>query len=180
MKLSKLIILILMGLILSVAGGYLLIGRQGSEEEILPTTEAKADLFLEEVHYVETKGEKKEWELRAKSAHHFLQEESTLLKDLRVTFFAEGGRIVTLSGEEGSIKRKKEIEVHGNVVVTSSDGYRVVTDSLYYDEERRQIYTDDPVLIERAGMRVKGIGILVDIKKGTLSIQKEVETVIEG
>jgi len=56
----------------------------------------------------------------------------------------------------------------------------VVTDSLYYDEERRQIYTDDPVLIERAGIRVKGVGILVDIKKGTLSIQKEVETVIEG
>jgi len=179
LKLSKLIILIFMGLVLSAVGGYLFIGRQGGEESIIPKKETKADLSLEEVHYVETRGEKKEWELRAKSVHHFLQEDFTLLKDLTVTFFAEGGRIVTMRGEEGSVKGKKQIDVWRNVVITTSDGYRVLTNSFHYDGVRRQIYTSDPVLIERKGMRVKGTGILVNLKEQKLYIHKKVETVIE-
>jgi len=180
LKRSKLTILIFMGLIISTIGGYLLIHRQGSQQKLIPKIETKADISLEEIHYVETKGKKKEWELKAKVAQHFIHEDLTLLKDLMVTFYPGEGRIVTMKGEKGSIKGKKEIEVRGNVVITSSDGYRVVTNSLHYDETRRQIYTSDPVLIERKGMRVKGIGLLVDLKKGRLYIQKKVDTVIEG
>jgi len=153
---------------------------QRGDEEIIPTADTKADLSLNEIHYVETKGEKKEWELRAKSAHHFLKEDLTLLKDLTVTFFAEGDKVIVMRGKEGSIKMKKEIEVRGNVEITSSDGYRVVTESLHYTEEKRQIYTRDPVMFEKKGMRLRGIGLLVDLNKEKLYIQKAVETEIEG
>ncbi len=183
MKRSKLIILIFMGLVLSTVGGYLLSSRQGGEEEIITKmemeAETKSDLSLEEIHYVETKGGKKEWELRARSAQHSLKEDFTFLKDLTVTFFTEGGRIITLRGDEGSIKGKKEIDVKGNVVITSSDGYRAVTNSLRYDDGKRQICTSDPILIEKKGMWVKGIGLLVDLKEEKLYIQKKVETLIE-
>ena len=68
MKLSKLIILISMGVVLSVIGGYLLFGGHGDEEEIIPEVKKEAntaaDVTLEDIHYVETKGKKKEWELQ--------------------------------------------------------------------------------------------------------------------
>jgi LPS export ABC transporter protein LptC len=169
-----------MGLILLAVGGFLLMNMQRGDEEIIPTADTKADLSLHEIHYVETKGEKKEWELRAKSAHHFLKEDLTLLKNLTVTFFAEGDKVIIMRGKEGSIKRRKEIEVRGNVEITSSDGYRVVTESLHYTEEKRQIYTRDPVMLEKKGMRLRGIGLLVDLNKEKLYIQKAVETEIEG
>jgi LPS export ABC transporter protein LptC len=102
------------------------------------------------------------------------------LQDLTVTFYAEEGRIVTLKGDEGSMKGRKEIEVRGNVVITSSDGYRVTTDSLRYEEEKRQIFTEDPIILEGKGLQVKGVGAVVDLTTQKLRILRNVQTVIEG
>jgi len=179
MKLSKLLILICMGLVLSAVGGYLLFGGDGNEEgKIIQEMEQAAetaDLTLEEIHYVETKGDKKEWELRAKSGQHFRKDDYTTLEDLTVTFYAEEGRIITLRGDKGSMKGRKEIEVWGNVVITSSDGYRVSTNSLRFDDEKQQISTAEPIMLEgKEGLQVKGVGAVVYLKKKTLSILRKV------
>lgn len=184
MKLSKLILLICMGVVLVAIGGYLLFGGGGDEaDEIIQEMEQvaeTADLSLEEIHYVETKGDKKEWELRAKSGQHFRQDDYTILQDLTVTFYAEEGRIITLRGDEGSMKGRKEIEVRGDVVITSSDGYRVTTDSLRYEEEKQRIFTEDPIRLEGKGLLVKGVGVVVDLKTQKLRVLRKVQTVIEG
>jgi LPS export ABC transporter protein LptC len=182
MKLSKLIILISMGVVLSIVGGYLLFGGHGDEEEITPEVKkyanTTADLTLEDIHYVETKGKKKEWELKAKSGQHFRETDFTTLEDLAVTFYAEGGRIITLKGNKGSMKEKKEIKVWGDVVITSSDGYRVATNSLLYERERQQITTEDPVTLDGKGVQVKGVGLVVDLKTKKISILRKVQTVL--
>ena len=184
MKLSKLVILICMGVILVALGGYLLFGGGGDEEdEIIQEMEQAAetaDLSLEEIHYVETKGDKKEWELTAKSGQHFRQDDYTTLQDLTVTFYAEEERIITLRGDVGSMKGRKEIEVWGDVVITSSDGYRVTTDSLRFEEEKQQIFTEDPIKMEGKGVQVKGVGVVVDLTTKKLFILRKVQTVIEG
>jgi LPS export ABC transporter protein LptC len=184
MKLSKLLILICMGVVLVAVGGYLLWGGGGDEEdEIIQEMKQvaeTADLTLEEIHYVETKGDKKEWELRAKSGQHFRKDDYTTLEDLTVTFYADEGRIITLRGDKGSMKGRKEIEVRGDVVITSSDGYRVSTNSLRYDDEKQQIFTEDPVMFKGKRLQVKGVGAVVDLKTKKLSILREVQTVIEG
>ena len=184
MKLSKLIILSCMGVIIVAIGGYLLFGGGGDEadeiiQEIKQAAES-ADLSLEEIHYVETKGDKKEWELRAKSGQHFRQDDYTTLQDLTVTFYAEEGRIVTLRGDEGSMKGRQEIEVRGNVVITSSDGYRISTESLRYEEDKQRIFTEDPIILEGKGLQVKGVGVVVDMTTQKLRILRKVQTVIEG
>jgi LPS export ABC transporter protein LptC len=184
MKLSKLVILICMGVVLVAVGGYLLFGGGGNEaDEVIQEMEQDAktaDLSLEEIHYVETKGDKKEWELMAKSGQHFRQEDYTTLQDLTVTFYADKGRIITLKGDEGSMKGRKEIEVRGNVVITSSDGYRVTTNSLRYEEEKQRIFTEDPLTLEGKGLQVKGVGVVVDLTTQKLFILRKVQTVIEG
>jgi LPS export ABC transporter protein LptC len=184
MKLSKLILLISMGVILSIVGGYLLFGGYDDEEEIVPEVKQDvaetADLTLEDIHYVETKGKKKEWELKAKSGQHFRQDDYTTLQDLTVTFYAEGGRIITLKGGKGSMKGRKEIKVWEDVVITSSDGYRVTTDSLRYDDDTQQISNQDPVMLEGKGVVVKGVGVVVDVKNKKIQILRKVQTVIKG
>lgn len=182
MKLSKLIILICMGVILSALGGYLLF-KGGDDEEMIihqvqEAADKTADLTIEDIHYVETKGEKKEWELRAESGQHFREADYTTLKNLTVTFYAEGGRIITLKGDEGSMKGKKEIEVRGNVVVTSSDGYRVRTNSFHYDDETRKITTADPIMLEgKDGLQVKGVGTVVDVATKKVTILRDVQMI---
>jgi lipopolysaccharide export system protein LptC len=184
MKLSKLLILISMGVVLSVIGGYLLFGGHGDDEEIIPEVKkdanTAADLSLEDIHYVETKGKKKEWELKAKSGQHFREADYTTLEDLAVTFYGEEGRIITLKGNKGSMKERKEIKVWGDVVITSSDGYRVSTNSLRYDGAKQQITTEDPVMLEGKGVEVRGVGLVVDLKTKKISILRKVQTVIKG
>ena len=102
------------------------------------------------------------------------------MQDLTVTFYAEEGRIITLRGDEGSMKGRKEIEVRGDVVITSSDGYRVTTDSLRYEEEQQRISTEDPITLQGKGLQVKGVGVVVDLKTKKLFILRKVQTVIEG
>jgi LPS export ABC transporter protein LptC len=184
MKRSKLIILICMGVILSAMGGYLLFEGEHDDELIIPevkeAADETADLSMEDIHYVETKGEKKEWELRAKSGQHFREADYTTLEDLTVTFYAEGGRIITLKGNRGSMKGKKDIEVSGDVVVTSSDGYRVTTNSFHYNDETRQIVTADPIILEGEGVQVKGVGAVVDLRTKKVTILRKVQTEIKG
>jgi LPS export ABC transporter protein LptC len=184
MKLSKLIILICMGVVISTIGGYLLFGGHGDDEEIIPEVKkdanTAADLTLEDIHYVETKGKKKEWEIRAKSGQHFREADYTTLEDLAVTFYGEEGRVITLKGNKGSMKERKEIKVWGDVVITSSDGYRVTTNSLLYDGAKQQITTEDPVMLEGKGVEVRGVGLVVDLKTKKISILRKVQTVIKG
>jgi len=184
MKLSKQIILICMGVVFFVVAAYLIFGGHGDEEEISPEVtkiaNTTADLTLEDIHYVETKGKKKEWELRAKSGQHFREADYTTLEDLTVTFYAEGGRIITMKGNKGSMKEKKEIKVWGDVVITSSDGYQVATNSLRYDGDKQQITTEDPVTLDGKGVQVKGVGLMVDLKTKKISILRKVQTVIKG
>jgi LPS export ABC transporter protein LptC len=185
MKRSKLIILCCMGVIFFAVGGYVLFGGHGDEDDIIIAEVKKEaaenpDITLDNIHYVETKGTRKEWELWAKSGQHFRQEDYTTLKDLKVAFYAEGGRTITLTGGKGSMKGRKEIEVWENVVITSSDGYRVATNSLHYDAQRQQIFNEVPVLLEGKGVRIKGVGIVVDLQTKKISILRKVETVIEG
>jgi LPS export ABC transporter protein LptC len=183
MKLSKLVILICMGVVLSAIGVYLLFGEGDDNELIIPevkeAADQTADLTIEDIHYVETKGEKKAWELRAKTGQHFREADYTTLEDLTVIFYAEGGRIITLKGNEGSVRGREEIEVSGDVVITSSDGYRVIADSLHYSDEAQQIITDGPVTLEGKGVRVKGVGAVVDLQSKRVSILRKVQTVIK-
>jgi LPS export ABC transporter protein LptC len=175
-----------MGGVLAAVGGFFLFGGHGDDEDVTPemknnaATTPGADLTLENIHYVENKGKKKEWELWAKSGQHFLDKDFTTLQDLTVTFYADGGRVITLKGDKGSMKGRKEIDVRDHVVITSSDGYRVVTDSLHYDAEKKLITTEDPVQLEGKGVQVRGIGAVVDVKSKKISILRKVQTVING
>ncbi len=97
-----------------------------------------------------------------------------------MTFYGEGGHVVTLKANEGAMKKRKDFDVSGDVVITSSEGFRVSTYSLHYDNERRQITTTDPVILEGKGVRVKGVGAVVDVDSKMVTILKDVETFIEG
>lgn len=186
MKRSKVLILLCIGVLLAILGGYILFGA-GEQEEVMPDakeikteTARGADLTLEDIHYVETKGKRKEWELRAKQGEYFRQGDYTILHDIDVTFFSQDGRTITMRGGRGSMKERKEINVWGGVVVSSSDGYRFATNSLRYDDVRREITTDDPVVLEGKGILTTGVGLVVDLNTKKITILRKVQTVIAG
>src|SRR5258708_38938394 len=56
------------------------------------------------------------------------------------------------------IQETKNVELRGNVVLISSDGLRLETDRPRWDAEAQRAWTEDPVVIYRAGAVVHGTG----------------------
>jgi LPS export ABC transporter protein LptC len=145
----------------------------------VPGTEPaiSADLQLNRVKYTETRDGVKEWELEAASVRYFQEENTVFIEDVRATFFGKNKETYTLLGERGKFNtRTKAIEVFDGVKLDSSDGYRMRTQSLKYQAEKRELRTSDFVEMSGPQLRVQGTGLVVEIDKQRLKILKRVTT----
>lgn len=181
MKRIKIAILISIGLIVIVVSLILWAnyrGRRPPEEIQLPKIAIEgADSRIEKVHFVEEKHGRKTWELEAKSMQHYQEENFMVLEDVKLTFFAEDGRTFTLTGKQGKVHQEtKNMELQGDVVATSSDGYHFKTQSVAYDHQQNKIQTPDPVELDGDQLWLKGRGILVDVEARTVKVLHEVRT----
>jgi LPS export ABC transporter protein LptC len=153
-------------------------GRKPVDDEQLPKIAIEgADSAIEKVRFVEEKEGRKTWELEAKSMHHYQENNFMVLEDVKLTFFTEDGRTVILTGKQGEVHQDtKDMELRGNVVATSSDGYRFRTQSVAYHHQDKKIQTSDPVEFDGEQVWLKGRGMLVDVEARTMKILHEVKT----
>ena len=139
----------------------------------------QGELEVGNLFLTEEKDGKVRWELKARIAQCFNKGNETLLEDLRVTLHNPDGGVVTLEGDRGRVDDKtRNMEVHGGVVVTSSDGVCLTTRSLRYDHDRREISTEDPVEIDGKGVKILGEGLVMDLTQEKISVLGGVETLI--
>jgi len=165
----KIAILISIGLIVVVVSLSLWVyfrGKKPPEEIRLPKIAFEgADSRIEKIHFVEEKHGKKTWELEAKAVQQYQGQNIMILEDVKFTFFAEDGQTFTVSGKQGKVfQDTKNVELEGNVVVTSSRGYRLKTHSMAYNDQERKIRTPDVVELDGDQLWLKGRGVLVDME----------------
>jgi LPS export ABC transporter protein LptC len=141
--------------------------------ESLGPAPSSADLRIKEVDLEEeTKGVR--WRLRAEQALMYDKEGRTTLKKLAVRVF-ERDRSWTIVGDEGDLFRKpRNVEVRGNVIVTSSDGFRLETSVLRWDADRQRLWTDAPVTLSRDDSVVHGTGLEVRMEEEETTVQGRV------
>jgi len=102
--------------------------KRASEDEKAPTQFSTDDakMFLEKVHFVEDKQGRKTWELEAKSVQQNREENLMTVEDVKVTVYGDGGRPLHDFREGGRVHLdSKDMELVGDVTVTSSEGYRL-------------------------------------------------------
>jgi len=167
------IILILIATLAVVSLSLIIRGKERSVSFSLKGGEEKADVTVRRVHYVRSEGSRKVWELQAALLSHYQREGKTKAKDLRMTLWTEDGRVITVKGREGEY-----VQLQGDVLITTSDGYRVRTDSLTYDGRRKLVWTSSPVELSREGMVLKGVGLRVAIEEKTFQVLGQVSTTI--
>jgi LPS export ABC transporter protein LptC len=186
MKKTKIAILLSIVLI----GGIALVSlwanfreRKASEavEKLPKVSTGGADMRLEKIRFVEDKHGQKTWELEAKSVNQYQDQSMMVLEDVKVTFYAKEGRTVCLTGKQGKVYQdSKNVEVEGDVVLTSSDGYQLKTHSVSYSHSGKIVSTSDPVEIEGEQLRMTGKGMLVDMEAKTFKILNQVKTQLRG
>lgn len=178
-KITILISIMAIGLFVFVSFWVNLRERKASEEkEKAPIlSNEDADMHMEKIRFVEDKHGKKTWELEAKSIQQYQDQNMMTLEEVKVVFYAKEGRSFILSGERGKVHQdSKNMELVGNVMLTSNDGYRLKTHSVSYDHSKKKVTTSDPVEIDGEQIRLVGVGMLVDLEAKTFKILHQAKT----
>ncbi|MCM8762793.1 MAG: LPS export ABC transporter periplasmic protein LptC [Candidatus Omnitrophica bacterium] len=121
---------------------------------------------------------KKLWEISGKSADIL----SDIVKLTQITASVYGAEeTVNLNADEGSFDRgQNKIHLEKNVVITTTKGAKLVTDSLDWDRKTEIVSTKDTVNLERQNMIAAGQGAEAQPNLKKFSLQKDVEVQIKA
>ena len=166
MKRVKLSVLGLMIIILGVAS--FLVVRQGKLlrplKPVKPLSASSADMGLKEVRLTEVKAGNRQWEIKAKSAQYFKDKNLALLTEVEAVFFAKDGRQFSVRGDSARFNTDtKEVQIEGNIVAKSSEGYELRTNSVKYSQDSHRISTSDEVAISSSTLALSGKGMVIDL-----------------
>lgn len=186
MRKTKIFILLLIALI----GGIVLVSLRSNlrekkaweaGEKAPKVSTGGADMQLQKIRFVEDKQGQKTWELEAESVQQYQKQNIMVLENVKLTFYAKEGRVVHLTGRQGKVYQdSKNVDLVGDVVLTSSDGYQLKTRSASYRHSENVVSTADPVEIEGEQIRLTGKGMLVDVEAKTFKILSQVKTQLRG
>ena len=183
LKIAILLLIVLIGGIVLVSLRTNLRARKASEavEKVRKATTGDASQVMEKVHFVEDKHGQKTWELEAKTVRLYQNENISVLEDVKVTFYAKEGRIIYLTGKQGKVYQdSKNVDLLGDVVLTTNDGYQLKTHSASYRHLEKIVSTADSVEIDGEQIRLTGIGMLVNVEAKTFKILSQVKTQLRG
>ncbi len=186
MRKTKVVILLLIVFVVGIVLVSLRAGLRGGKnteavEKVSRVSTEGADMQLKKIRFVEDKQGQKTWELEAESVHQYQEQNMMVLEDVKVTFYAKEGRIIYLTGKQGKVYQdSKNVDLLGDVVLTSSDGYQLKTHSASYRHSEKTVSSGDPVEIDGEQIRLTGKGILVDVEAKTFKILSQVKTQLRG
>lgn len=119
----------------------------------------------------EEKG-RKSWDIYAKSADIF--ENNVALKEIVSNLYGEEEN-VKLTAETGDFDKKEgKVHLENNVIVTTSSGAELTTDSLDWDRKNQLVTTDDMVNIKRENMTTVAQGAKAEPSLNKVTLQKDV------
>ncbi len=108
------------------------------------------DQVLSGTHLIEAQGEKILWELEAEKAQKKQKSTDWKLDDVIVKFYGENSVSYNVTGKNGFVgDNQKKLKIQGDVVITSSNGYILNTEVIYYLTDTRKI--DGPEAVKLRG-----------------------------
>ena len=147
------------------------------EKEAQEIVRKDANMHLDTIQLVEDKHGRRTWELEAKSVEQYGQKNVMMLENVKVTYYTDDGKTFVVSGNKGKFYQdSKNMELAGDVVLHTSDGYRLETESVTYDHAQKKVTTPDPVEIEGDQFHLEGRGMLVDMEAKVFRILGQVKT----
>ncbi len=116
---------------------------------------------------------KKSWDISGKSADIF--DNLIKLKDVVGNLYGEKEDI-KLTADKGDFdKAEGKVHLEQNVIITTSGGAKLTTDSLDWDRKKKLVATDDIVNIARENMITVARGALGEPNLNKITLEKEVK-----
>jgi LPS export ABC transporter protein LptC len=170
-------------IVLLLASGGWLLGRQMWEQRRDDLAQQALDLLpqvaqrIRDFHRVKVDDGRKVWEVAAREAQYYQEEELVVVKQPLVSFHMKDGRMISLRGEEGKVmlgeRDLRQVEVSGGIEVTLGD-YALRADFARYERDPDRIVAPGAVQIRGADFALSGQGMRVDVKEQRLTLDRQV------
>ncbi|MEM2983542.1 MAG: LPS export ABC transporter periplasmic protein LptC [Candidatus Bathyarchaeia archaeon] len=182
MKRFQVILAIAIVLIITIIFSALILRKKVIErpEGLISQLKDLADLRLQSIHLTENLPSGGHWELTADTARYFKEGNYTILEKIQLFYSDRERGTMTLTSQRGQMSMEsRNVEVSGNVVLTSDDGYVFRADYLKFVSKEKRIYTEGPVYLEGPGIKLRGTGMSLDLNTERVNIFKGVWSLIE-
>ena len=179
-KKAKIIAALVFALVIALVVTAIIGISRGKPENILKALPEQADLEIKGFVFTEVSESGSRWEVRADNATYQTKENLAVFDNVRIKLDTNDGKVYTMTADGGQmLTDRKDIEIKGNVVITSNTGEKFTTDYLNYSDEQKKFYTDAPVTMESERMTIKGTGLTLFVKKGELNLNSMVKAEIK-
>ncbi len=154
-------------------------GHKASIDANAPAAELP-DQEASDFNMSETDQGRVEWKLYAQHASVYNARSVVVARGVRVDFFDEKGqRTSTLTSREGELNQiRHDMSVRGDVVVQTTDGVRLTTQSLRFVNDTQKIMSDEFVRIDRHGDVLTGTGFESDPNLQHYEFKREVRATV--
>lgn len=150
--------------------------QQQSPEAILSMLPDDIDLALEDLHYTQTEDGRRRWTLDADKAEYQRDNRLAKLEAVKLLFYDTGQfGDLTLQADQGQLAQEtSQIDIWGNVIITTGRGDQLFTERLHYDDQARRLSTEEPIRFLSAQIELTGIGLQIDIDQGRMLVKDNV------
>lgn len=179
-KIRQLLAIVIILAVLALAAAIALKAYRGMRGgSILPSLPKNIDISLQKIHYTETKGAEKKWDLLADKAEYDRGGDMVRLTGIRLEVAAAGkmGEIVLTSQRADYHTKTRDVELIGDVAAKSASGLAFSTERLAYVAARSMLQTRDRVRFTDGSLAVEGIGMEYMVETKQLKIMRQVNAV---
>ena len=136
---------------------------------------------VEDFSVTETDSGRTQWTLFAKHAATYQARDLVTARTLRIDFFDEKGQKSSeLVAREGELyQRTRDMIARGNVVLLTTEGWRMSTEEMHFLNSHRKITSDKLVRVEKQGTVLEGVGFESDPNLEHFEFQHQIRATVQ-
>lgn len=125
---------------------------------------------LEDVRFSQSRGDRLLWKLEAKAVEQ-VADGPMSLERVEITYYSDDGRVTILTADAGLYNDAgHSAALKGNVTVNTSDGGRVETAAIEWNQEEQTLTGEGEVTISRGASTITGTGFELYTSEETFRI----------
>lgn len=150
-------------------------------EELVALLPDDVELVLQDLHYTQNEEGRPSWTLDADKAEYLKNSSQVNLEAVSFSYQQSPNfGTIELKAKHGQLdQEQRQVDVWGEVAITTERGYQLFTERLHYDDQSRRLTGEDAIRVTSPQLQLEGIGLQLDIDKGRLLVRKNVRAVLQ-
>jgi len=139
------------------------------------------DNEVEQFYVTETDSGRTQWTMFAQHAATYQARDLVTVRGVRIDFFNDKSQKSSeLVAREGELtQRTRDMVARGNVVLLTTEGWRMSTEEMHFLNSRRKITSDKLVRVEKEGTVLEGVGFESDPNLEHFEFQHQIRATVQ-